>query len=105
MEGVTQKEVSYKIDQNNHNILSNLTRDSGVREVARLASVSLPHAGDWLNVVPSPALGLHLRRQEFPVVVKYRLGIEVYTRVGPCPACGGHNDQLGDHAMCCAQNG
>ena len=40
------------------------TRNS--EEKARLKSLTLPHSGDWLNVVPSTALGLHLRPQEWP---------------------------------------
>ena len=68
MEGASQKETSF--DQNNYSILSNRTRDSGVREVERLGSVKHPHAGDWLNVVPCPALGLHLRSPEFIVAGK-----------------------------------
>ena len=67
--------------------------------------MGLSHAGDWLNVVPCPALGLHLRSQEFIVVAKYQLGMNIYTSAGPCPACGIHSDQLGDHAMCCGQQG
>ena len=90
---MTQKDTSFKIDQNNHKLLSNLTRECGsVREVARLASVGLPHAGDWLNVVPCPALGLHLRSQEFITVTKYRLGAKIYQTAGQCPACGNHSD-------------
>ena len=106
LEEGTQKETSYKIDQHNHLLLSNQTREGGSqREIARLASVSLPHAGDWLNVVPSPALGLHLRSQEFLTVTKYRLGVNNYPMAGPCPACGHHSDRLGDHAICCSNNG
>ena len=106
LEEMTQKDTSFKFDQNNHKLLSNLTRECGsVREVARLASVGLPHAGDWLNVVPCPALGLHLRSQEFITVTKYRLGANIYQTAGQCPACGNHSDCLGDHAMCCSSNG
>ena len=57
-----------------------------MRERARLASVALPHAGDWLVVAPLAALGLHLRPAEFVLVVKYRLGLAVFDQAGPCPA-------------------
>ena len=33
-----------------------------------------PHAGNWLNVVPSPSLGLHLHDQEFRSCLRYWLG-------------------------------
>lgn len=93
-------------DNKKQTLLLNQIREEGcVREVARLASVVLPHTGDWLNVVPLPSLGLHLRGTEFTAVVKYRLGVQIFTRAGPCPACGRYSDALGDHAMCCGQQG
>ena len=76
-----------------------------MREIARLASLGLPHAGDWLNVPPIPALGLHLRPSEFISTVKYRLGVPVYDTDGPCPACQRHSDKFGDHALCCGHQG
>ena len=76
-----------------------------MRERARVASVSLPHAGDWLVVAPLIALGLHLRPQEFVLAVKYRLGLAVFDQAGPCPACLKQSDVLGDHVMCCGTGG
>ena len=73
--------------------------------LARLRSVTLPHAGDWLNVVPSTALGLHLRPQEFVMVARYRLGLPLYNLDGPCPACHRLSDKQGNHAMCCGSGG
>ena len=75
------------------------------RERARLLSVSLDHAGDWLNTPPLQALGLHLRSLEFTLVIKYRLGMPVFDSAGPCPACFRESDILGDHAMCCGSGG
>ena len=46
-------------------------------------SLSLRHSGDWLNVVPCPALGLQLRPPEFRTAVLYRLGMPVYQADGP----------------------
>ena len=104
--GVTQKAVGLKIDLHNSNLLiANTNREGVVREIARLGSLSLPHAGDWLHVVPSPALGLHLRSREFVMSVKYRLGSPVYTVSGQCPACGLHSDKAGDHAISCGSDG
>ena len=68
-------------------------------------SLTLPHVGDWLNVAPIKTLGLHLRSAEFLIVAKYRLGIPVFARDGPCPACMRPSDALGDHAMCCGFGG
>ena len=106
LEGVPQKTISYKIDLYNQTALTNHFTGAGEqREIARLASLGLPHAGDWLNVVPSPALGLHMRSMEFVTATKYRLGMNIYSRAGPCPACSNHSDQLGDHSLCCGSRG
>ena len=70
------------------------------RDLARLASLSLPHAGDWLNMRPCPqALGFHLTSTEFSISGRYRLGAPVYTIAGECPACHQHSDMEGDHAI------
>ena len=51
------------------------------------------------------ALGLHLRGAEFVPILRYRLGIKIYSSEGPCPACGLPSDQWGDHALACAKRG
>ena len=106
LQGVSQKAVSLQIDLNNTNLLTtNLTGEGVVRDIARFASLSLPHAGDWLHVIPSPVLGLHLRPVEFTIMIKYRLGISTYSTSGQCPACGRHSDKNGDHAISCGSDG
>lgn len=70
-----------------------------------MASLGLPHAGNWLSVVPLSALGLHLRSNEFLPLLKYRLGIPVYRSEGPCRACKLPSDAMGDHALGCAKTG
>ena len=79
--------------------------EGATEDMARLKSLTLPHAGDWLNVVPSNALGLHLRPQEFVMVARYRLGLSLYTQEGPCPSCLRLSDAQGNHAMCCGSGG
>jgi hypothetical protein len=71
------------------------------RTRALLNSTSLPHSGDWLNVLPSPSLGLTLPSQEFIMVAKYRLGIPAYDVATPCPmdGCTQPNDIYGNHAI------
>ena len=54
---------------------------------------------------PFPALGLHLRNQEFVVAVRFRLGIEVYNQPGKCPACGKDSNALGDQGLVCGNGG
>ena len=53
-----QKEMSLIINEKVWQRL--LSECSNTREKAHLNSVNLPHAGDWLYVVPSPTLGLQL---------------------------------------------
>ena len=108
LQNLTQKMLSAKIDLHNlHLLQEGLQAQGSVREVARLASVSLKdaHAGDFLSVVPSPGLGLLLRSSEFVAALRYRLGHPIFGSDGPCPACGQHSDRLGDHAMNCAWQG
>ena len=94
-----------KIDLQQQKILLDGLGREEVRERALLGSLTLPHAGDWLNTAPLTALGLHLRQAEFVFVAKYRLGMNVYDRDGPCPACLCPSDRLGDHALSCGTGG
>ena len=51
-----------KIDLYKHQLLSEHISTTGVqREIARLSNLQLPHSGDWINVIPSPSIGLQLR--------------------------------------------
>jgi hypothetical protein len=75
------------------------------RDKARLRVLSAPHTGDWLNVVPLPILGLHLKPREFKFAVNYRLGMPLYQEEGVCPACGKAADEYGDHSVACAHTG
>ena len=100
--GVSQKHASLKVDLRNQSLLhQHISEEGEVREIARLASLGLPHAGSWLSVVPSPALGLHLRPAEFIPVLKYCLGVPVYSSAGLCPACSCPSDRMGDHSLGC----
>ena len=78
LRGVSQKQISYKVDLYQQQVWQQEFEEDEVRERARVASVSLPHAGDWLVVAPLVALGLHLRPQEFVLAVKYRLGLALF---------------------------
>ena len=106
LRGLAQKKVSLKIDLNNLKLLTNHISGLEVtRDIARLASLGLPQAGSWLNVVPSPVLGLHLRPPEFIVSVKYRLGMDIFSTNGKCTACPLPSDSRGDHAISCGYEG
>ena len=103
--GMNQHQISAKVDLHQQQLLLQGVGEDELRELARLGSVCLPHSGDWLNTAPLTALGLHLRPMEFILAVKYRLGLNVYDREGPCPACLRFSDAKGDHAMCCGWGG
>ena len=76
------------------------------RTKARMNAVTMKHSGDWLQAVPVKSLGLHLRPLEFTTSVKYRLGMPVYQRSGPCRACTvQESDRFGDHAVGCGSEG
>jgi hypothetical protein len=84
LDGENQKAVSAAIETHAKTLLSDhIAREGSVRDQARLASLGLPHAGAWLYVTPCPALGLHLRAQEFVTAVKYRLGCPAPPAISP----------------------
>ena len=68
-------------------------------------STALPHAGDWLNVVPSKALGLHLQDWEFRLCLQYWLGLSMLEEGVRYPICQGASDTFGDHQVGCGGNG
>ena len=68
-------------------------------------STAIPHAGDWLNVVPSRALGLHLQDWEFRVSLQYWLGLQMADELTPCSMCRSAGDPHGDHQVGCGGNG
>ena len=85
--GMTQRQMGTKVDLEQQRQLMDMVGEEEERERARLLSLTLNHAGDWLNTPPIKALGLHLRPQEFILALKYRLGLPVFDTHGPCPAC------------------
>ena len=97
--GMSQKQLSVMVDNSVHSNLLSLAESA--RDRARLHSVSLPHAGDYLLVVPSPSLGLQLRPAEFRTAVLYRLGMPIFAGDGTC-VCLQLSDRFGDHAVGCA---
>ena len=76
-----------------------------VRSKALALSSSIPHAGDWLNAVPSPALGLHLLDCEFRLCLRYWLGLRLFSDGTPCSVCHTTADPYGDHHVGCGGNG
>ena len=100
-----QRPLSRMIDEASYNSLLHLAPDTRSRALA--LSTAIPHAGDWLNVIPAPALGLHLHDREFRCCLDYWLGLEVFSGNSRCPACSkeGIMDPFGDHQVGCGGNG
>lgn len=59
------------------------------------------YAGDWLNAVPSSALGLCMLDQEFCSSLRYWLGILLFADAYQIPVCDAKIDTMGDHQVGC----
>ena len=81
---------------------SRLFSSADARNKARLNSLALPHAGDWVDATPSPHLGLNLDNRSFAVAMGFRLGLPLMPS-SECRAlhCSHQQDEMGDHAMHC----
>ncbi len=85
-----QRPLSYCIDEAVFNRLLQSAPD--VRSKALTLSTALPHAGDWLNVIPSFTLWLHLQDKEFRCCLQYWLGLRMTEEGATCPICQGAAD-------------
>ena len=97
-----QRALSKKLDM--HVFQSLLSSSSPVNK-ARILSVSAPHAGSWISVIPSTGLDLHLNSAECQVALRWWLGLD--TSGGSlCPHCPDIAlDPLGHHAASCRHGG
>ena len=95
----TQHSLSIEIDTFAR---SSLLNNADSRNKARLHSLNLPHAGDWVDAPPSSSLNLTLDSRSFGAVMGFRLGLPLLT-ASECraPNCDQQQDSYGDHAMHC----
>ena len=98
-----QRPLSLSIDLASFDELIVCSQDDRSRALA--LSTALPHAGDWLNVVPSKDLGLHLHDLEFRLCLQYWLGLRMVEEGAVCPVCQRVTDPYGDHQIGCGGNG
>ncbi len=98
-----QRHLSSAIDEAVYQEL--LVNAPSTRASALTNSTALPHAGDWLNGVPSTTLGLHMQDREFRCCLRYWLGIPLHSYPHICPACHSTADEFGDHHVGCGGNG
>ena len=100
---IKQQPLSAAIDEALHQHL--LSTVPSVRARALALSSALPHAGNWLNGIPSSTLGLHLQDQEFRCCLRYWLGVPLHSSPYSCPECHNTADLFGDHQVGCGGNG
>ena len=91
--------LSSCIDEASLNLLLSSAPD--LRSKALAHSTALPHAGDWLNVIPSATFGLHLQDWEFRLCLQYWLGLRMSEEGTCCSICQGPSDAFGDHKVGC----
>ena len=94
--------LSHSIDDACFSFLVESSPD--VRSKALALSSALPHARDWLNVVPCSALGLHLMDCEFCLCLKYWLGLQMFEDGARCPVSHVVANPFGDHQVGCGGN-
>ena len=102
---ISQCQLSRIVDEAQFDSLLQFAPDE--RSQALALSTSLPHAGDWLNVLPSPSLGLTLHNQYFRHCLDYWLGLRLVSGRMTCAICNKFDaaDSLGDHEVGCGGNG
>ena len=100
---ISQHFLSLAIDKAVHQHLFSSAPSTRARTLAH--SSALPHASDWLNSVPSAALGLHLQDQEFRYCLRYWLGVPLHSISYSWPDCCSTADVYGDHQVGCGGNG
>ena len=96
---IRQHHLSRIVDQTTFNILTDTALDTRSKPLA--LSLSLHHAGNWLKVVPSKALGLHIQDRDFWLCLRYCLGVQMCQKGLTCPVCHVVTDGFGDHQVGC----
>ena len=100
---LTQKALSRAIDEATFDHL--LASAADTRSKALVLSSSIPYASDWINVIPSQALGIHFLDREFRGCLQYWLGLPMIEEGHHCPFCQSPADRFGDHQVGCGGNG
>ena len=68
-----QRHLSHALDEAVHLELLDTAPDTR----SKAMSSAIHRAGDWLNVIPSSSLGLHLQDLEFRLCLQYWLGLRM----------------------------
>ena len=102
--GVTQKSLSYRVDSFQRQKLVDHFSNS-VRDLARLNSLSMPKAREFLNSIPNVHAGTFLRSDEWRVNVLYSLGQDIFPPGTYCSACHRAMCTQGHHTLGCTTGG
>ena len=96
---VRQEPLSERIDRHQ---FESLIESGSLVEKARLTSLAEPHAGDWILAQPLKDLGLAFSPNEYHMLVKWRLGLNLFPEKATCGSCPSETlDQFGQHALTC----
>ena len=81
---VRQEPLSERIDRHQ---FESLIESGSLVEKARLTGLTEPHAGDWILAQPSKDLGLAFSPNEYHMLVKWRLGLNLFPEKATCGSC------------------
>ena len=76
-----QRPLSKTITKSQHHCL--ILSTPTMRAKALVLFTSLTHACDWLNVEPSPSLGLHLLDCKYRFYLRYQIGVSLVPKPHP----------------------
>ena len=84
-------------------VMLQLMAKADVRHKRLLRELSKPGCAAWLRAAPSHSEGLALDSQSVSVLLAFRLGIPILSRMSKCEAgqCDKVNDVYGDHSIEC----
>jgi hypothetical protein len=103
VDSVSQRVLSLARDTE---VFESLFANASRLDRARLQDLRGPWAGAWLSAVPSTDFGQWLPSRDFVVMVRLRLGLDLWPGVASCPAgCGRPSDATGVHALTCMHGG
>jgi hypothetical protein len=97
-----QHHLSGKIEDNS---FQTLLINSTVCTRARLRAVSASNANAWLRAIPCIHNDLALEPQEMQVLLKWWLGLPVFSADSKCPFCSSALDPDCHHALTCRSGG
>ena len=100
---IHQHHLSRAVDQASFNILTDTALDTQSKALGLSSSVH--HTGNWLKVVPSKALGVHIQDCDFRLCLQYWMGVQMCQEGSTCPVCQAVTDGFGNNQVECRGNG